>query len=162
MKTPGVFIASIASAFALTGCNFNAESDDLVDPGTDSPPLCSVVGLTLQSAMVTSTRGGYADLSLTISNSPECATAFNVHADVIAEQSNQWFGEASVDFDALNGGTSTVTVVEVPVTVVPDEAYCTLSWRDDAGNSYSSIVKSDLYGGLYLTTPTKGVALKIH
>lgn len=162
MKPPGVLIASIASALALTGCNFNQDSDDIVDPGTENPPLCSVVGLTMSSAMVTSTRGGYADMSLKIINSPECATAYNIHADVVAEQSNQWVGEKSVDFDNLDGGESAGVEVEIPVTALPDGAYCTLSWRDDAGNSYSSVVQSNLYGGMYLSTPGKGVAVRVH
>jgi len=162
MKPSGVLFASIASALALTGCNFNQDSDDIVGPGIENPPLCSVVGLTMPEAMVTSSRGGYADISLTVSNSPGCSTAYNVHADVVAEQSNQWVGEASADFDALSGGTATTTLLSVPVTVIPDGAYCTLSWRDDAGNSYSSVVQSNLYGGMYVSTPVKGVAARVH
>ncbi len=156
MKTAAVLLASIAAAFILAGCDLFRYSDDIAGPATDPPPVCSVTSLLLESALVTTSRGGYADIRLTVENSRGCPPAHNVHADIIAEQGSQWVGESSVDFDFLDGGESAGATLDIPVTGLPDGAYCALSWYDDAGNTYTAISNTSWGGGLPLLAPPAG------
>jgi len=164
MKTARVLLVSIASALALTSCNFYQYPDDLVGLGPGSAPRCSIVRLSLESAMLTSSRGGYVELSLTVDNSRGCGPAYTLHADIFADRANQWVGEASVDFDFLDGGESTGANVYVPVNAFPDAAFCTLSWYDDAGNKYSYSASSqfNLNEGGLLSRPSTEGAHSVH
>lgn len=156
MKTAGIFLASILSAIPLSGCDFLQYPEDPTEPESGPPPMCTVTSIIMESAALTSSRGGDADMRLTIYNSPGCATAYNIHADVVAEQGAQRVGEASVDFDFLDGGESTGTSLDFPVTGLPDGAFCTLSWYDEAGNAYSAIANITWNGGFFLSTPRAG------
>jgi hypothetical protein len=143
----------MAAIMVLPGCNFQRFDDDITGP--EASPVCSISQFYVESAVLTTTHGGYISVKLDVNNGYGCAPAFNVHADITASGRDQVLGGNSVDFNVLHGGEFDGAYVDLDVSGVPDAMNCILSWEDDAGNFYSTGGAAGVFGAVLKSKPIK-------